>query len=291
MDNHKTKDEWEEAFLKWKSTSRKRYNYQEEKIDLEKPTLIKKEELPEKIFLKRNKPLVYLFSLLAIIVLLFGYLALKINISNVSFSFLVISIFILTLVFFTIFFAHIVYERLTHFMRPSLALAFSYALIIANMFMSPRVYSVEWAFLGFLAIAIISYDFKIDSRFLILPALILLGYIPFLLIGAQKEIAEIVAVYVYYFLVVGVGLQIVEYSKKTKNSIDFNRFIETFISKEKILQIIPLWGVITLAIIIHNRFRSVELLKWSSVYIFVILLVFYAIAYFQEQKQYTTALE
>ncbi len=237
--------------------------------------------------IKSNSKFYLVLILILLIFEAIKYSALETKIPNISFSIFVVFLFILSLMFFAILFAHRVYEKSTKFIHPSLALAFSYALIIANMFLSPKIYSLEWAFLGFLIIAVIFYDFKIDSRFLILPALILLGYIPFLLIGSQKEIAENVAVYVYYFLVVGVVLQIIEYYKKIQNSIDFNKVIKTFIIKEKIPSIIPIWGVIIIAIIIINRFRSVELLKWSSVYVFALLLVFYAISYFQEQKQDT----
>lgn len=163
-------------------------------------------------------------------------------------------------------------------------LVLTYIILALNMILGMKVYSVKWAFLGFVISAVMLYDSKIDSRFLMFPALLLLGYIPFLLIGIQKEIAENVAIYVYYFLIIGIILQIIEYSKKTQNSIDFNKFIETFINKEKTLSMLSIWGVITVAIIILNRFHSVELFKWSSVYIFVLLLVFYAISYFQEQQ-------
>ncbi len=290
MVSYKPQGEWEEQFQRWKSAKNKK---EQLIVKEEKPALVeKKEDFSEKIVSpKKNKPKTIFFLILTLIVILIGYFAFKPNISNTYFSIIVFSLFILSLMFFAILFAHRVYEKSTKFIHPSFVLSFCYALIIANMLLSPKIYSLEWAFLGFLIITVIFYDFKIDSRFLILPALILLGYIPFLLIGAQKEIAETVAVYVYYFLVVGVVLQIVEHYKKTVNSIDFDKFIETFIRKEKTISLLSVWGVITTVIIIYNRFNSVELLKWSAVYIFVLILVFYAIAHFQEQKQYTPELE
>lgn len=286
---YKSKDEWQEKFDKWKSIRDKKFLL----IGEERPVSVEVKKITPKITLptKSNKLKIVILSILVLIIVLIGYFAFKTKVSNLSFSILVASLFILCLLFFTILFAYRVYEKSIHHLKPLLVLSVSYALIIANMLLSPKIYALEWAFLGFLAIAVIFYDFKIDSRFLILPALLLLGYVPFLLIGAQKEIAETIAVFVYYFLVVGVGLQIIEHYKKTINSIEFEKFIETFLNKDKILNSISIWGVITLAIIILNRFKSLEFIKWSSVYIFVLLLVFYTIDYFQEQKQYTLELE
>ncbi|MEK6800968.1 MAG: hypothetical protein AABY05_03470 [Nanoarchaeota archaeon] len=108
-----------------------------------------------------------------------------------------------------------------HF-KPQIILLFCYITIIINMLLGERFYSLEWAFLGFILISIIFYLVKIDSRFLIFPALLLLITLPFLLLFKQQAIAETIAVYVYYFLVVGVILQIIEHFKKTENSLSFN---------------------------------------------------------------------
>lgn len=198
---------------------------------------------------------------------------------------LVISVTILLFVLlFIAFFTHRVYEKSVHHISPSFALAISYSGIIAVMFSSPRYFSLEWAFLGFLILAVVFYDFKIDSRFLILPALLLLGWIPFLLTAFQKELAEIIAVFVYYFLVVGVILQIIEYYKKSEIYLDFTKFMRSFMDKEKILNTSTILGIITVGIIIWNRFTSRELMKWTSVYIFVVIMVFYGIAHLQEDK-------
>jgi hypothetical protein len=224
-----------------------------------------------------------LFSLLGLIIILIGFLASGINFSDNIFTLFGVSLFGLFLLFFVLLFAHKGYEKTIHHIHPSVALAFSYALVILNMFLGSRIYSLEWAFLGFLVITVLFYDFKIDSRFLILPAILLLGYLPFLLVGKFEALAETIAVYVYYFLVVGVILQIIEHVKKVKNTIDFDSFIQRFISKDKTYRAVSIWGIFTIGVIIFNRFSNLELLKLASIYVFVVLLVFYVIAVLQRK--------
>ena len=158
--------------------------------------------------MKISKHKTILFFIIALIIVLVGFVTSGVDFSKSIFSLFVVSISILVLLFFVLLFAHKGYEKTIHHIHPSLALAFAYALVILNMFLGSKIYSLEWAFLGFLVIAVIFYDFKIDSRFLILPGIILLGYLPFLLVGYFNELAEVIAVYVYYFLVIGVVLQI-----------------------------------------------------------------------------------
>lgn len=179
---------------------------------------------------------------------------------------------------------HHFYNKSVHKINPYLILFLGYLILIINMFLATNAYSIEWAFLGFIIAAVLFYDFKIDSRFLILPALLLLSYIPFLLIGAQKEIAETIAVFVYYFLVVGVVLQIIEHAKKIENSLDFDRIMKEIIKKINWIIPITIFGLISVGIIIGNRFMNLELWKWTSVYVFAVVIVSYIISHFQEKK-------
>lgn len=71
-------------------------------------------------------------------------------------------------------------------------------------------YTIEWAALPFLAAAAIFFFSRVDSRFLILPAILLLSYCPFLLVYGLEALAEDIAIFVYYFLVFGVLLQFLE---------------------------------------------------------------------------------
>jgi hypothetical protein len=226
--------------------------------------------------IKANKTV--FMSILGLIIVLIGFLASDIDFSDNIFTLFGVSLFGLFLLFFILLFAHKGYEKSIHHIHPSIVLAFSYALIILNMFLGSRIYSLEWAFLGFLAITVLFYDFKIDSRFLILPAILLLGYLPFLLVGRFDSLAETIAVYVYYFLVVGVVLQIIEHVKKIENVVDFDSFIKRFVSKEKVYPALSVWGIFTIGVMIFNRFSNLELLKWTSIYVFAVLLVFYIIS-------------
>lgn len=293
MAPYKKFDDWDEEFRRWKSTRNKEISLDSKKEPKEyikeKPSSIefKKNHLPYPEIntdSKSNKLKIIYLSILILIVSIILYLALETTISNISFSAFIVSLFIFLLMFFAILCIHRVYEKTTKFIHPSFVLSFCYTLIIANMLLSPKIYSLEWAFLGFLVIVVIFYDFKIDSRFLILPALLLLGYIPFLLIGAQKEIAETIAVFVYYFLVVGVVLQIIEHVKKIENSLDFDRIMKEIIKKTNWIIPITIFGLISVGIIIGNRFMNLELWKWTSVYVFAVVMVSYIISRFQEQK-------
>jgi hypothetical protein len=176
-------------------------------------------------------------------------------------------------------FLHHVYNKSIHKINPYLILCLGYLILIINMVLATRVYSVEWAFLGFFIMTIVFYDFKIDSRFLILPALILLGYVPFLLIGKLNPLAETIAIYVYYFLVVGVGLQIFEHIKEIRNSIDFETFFNQIMKKHNLINtLLIIFGLISIIAIITNRFIYFELAKWTSVYSFVVVGIIYLIS-------------
>lgn len=63
---------------------------------------------------------------------------------------------------------------------------------------------------------VLSLTWKINSRVSVAAALLLLMSCPFFLISAQEQLAENVAVYVYYFLVIGVFLQLKEYALEEK---------------------------------------------------------------------------
>jgi hypothetical protein len=288
-------DEWEENFRKWNIEKRKKLEkplepFSQQIIEI-KPHLQKSlfESAPSTQVKEKYVLKIFLLSLLVLIIVLLEYFALKASSSTTSFVIFTVFLFVASSAFFIILLAHKVYEKSTKFINPRVVLAGSYALIVVNMLLSPRIYSPEWAFLGFLIITIIFYDFKIDSRFLILPALFLLGYIPFLLIGAQKEIAETVAIYVYYFLVVGVALQITEYYRQIKNSVDLDDFVKKPIAEQKMIYALSIFGIIVITAILINRFYSIELLKWSLVYIFFVLLIIYGIFVLQGQKKHTPA--
>jgi hypothetical protein len=192
-------------------------------------------------------------------------------------GFIVISIFLFLLFFYK------TYEKLIVKINPIVLMIIVYMLLLVNIYLSNRFYSVEWAFLGFVIGAIVFYDARIDSRFLILPALLLLGYVPFLLIAKQNALAETIAIYVYYFLVVGVGLQLVEYVTKTSNYLDFESAMARFFRKDwgRVTIIV---GLIAIGFTVLNRFREVEIWKYSFIYLFVVSLVFYFISAIKPER-------
>jgi hypothetical protein len=169
-----------------------------------------------------------------------------------------------------------------------------YIIIITYLFLSGAMvfgglvyslYSVEWALLGFLLGSMFFYDFKIDSRFMILPAILLLGYIPFLLIANYSTLAEIMAVYVYYFLVCGIVLQIMEYVGEKRELFDFDG-LTRWMNKQKTLisVFLIIAGFIVIDLSLINRIKSLELLKWTSVYLFIVIFIFYLLSSLVEKE-------
>jgi len=57
---------------------------------------------------------------------------------------------------------------------------------------------------------------RVDSRIAIGIALLLLAYTPFILIGGNEAYANQIAIYAYYFLVIGVVQQFAEYLRENK---------------------------------------------------------------------------
>ncbi len=193
-------------------------------------------------------------------------------------NYIYILMIIIILLFIAFYLFHKEYEKAIYNANKKIILIIVYVLLLLNIIFGIKVYSVEWAFCGFLAAAVVLYDSRIDCRFLVLPALMLLAYIPFLLIGKQNSLAEKFAVYVYYFLVVGVGLQLAEYMGKKENLLNFESVMGEVIKRINWITAISIVGLICFGVIIANRFYNLEIWKWTSVYIFAVCLVFYGIS-------------
>jgi hypothetical protein len=187
---------------------------------------------------------------------------------------MVIAIAIAGIFLFLAFF-HKTYEKAVEKINPDKILFLVYFLLLINMIAGTKYYSIEWALLGFAIAGVILYDSKIDSRFMIFPALLLLGYVPFLLIGKQNSLAETIAIYVYYFLVSGVILQILENSRQMQVSLDFEQWIKKIISHRYLGETMIFTGIAAILIIILNRFKTIELLKQTFIYLFFILIILY----------------
>lgn len=140
--------------------------------------------------------------------------------------------------------------------------------------------SVEWEFLFFIAAAILFWIFKIDSRILILPAILTLAFIPFLLINKLESLAETLAIYVYYLLVVGVILQIIEHIKKTNHLFTIEQLLKKIYLDY--LHLFTLAGLLGLAILyIFNSNFSKEFAIMLGIYVLSTLL--YGISYLLKQ--------
>ncbi|MBS3078519.1 hypothetical protein J4218_00180 [Candidatus Pacearchaeota archaeon] len=224
--------------------------------------------------------------ILAVLILLFliSFISLIIFLPKSNLSLIIIAVFGIILLFLILTLLHKLYEHTLVKTNPILIILIVYILLTVNMFLGAKIYSIEWAFLGFIIATVIVYDSKIDSRFLILPALLLLGYIPFLLIGKFNAIAENIAIYVYYFLVCGVVLQVIEHVKKITNRLNFDSFSKGMLREFDWIKTCILTGIFSIGVIIANRFYELPLLKWTSVYIFLISLIIYSLTMFKEEK-------
>jgi hypothetical protein len=194
-------------------------------------------------------------------------------------------ILVLALIFLIFLLGHKKYNYITKKINPGKILILGYTLLALDILFQNKFYSIEWAFTIFVLSAVLFYDFKIDSRFLIFPAILFLGYIPFLLIGNYNTLAETIAVYIYYFLVVGVGLQFIENINKKDNSLNFDSLFETLKNKVPWISFIIVVGTFSIVTIITGRLYNLDLnfYKWTFVYLFSISIVFYLISLIKEE--------
>ncbi|MDD4354235.1 MAG: hypothetical protein PHN56_07325 [Candidatus Nanoarchaeia archaeon] len=155
-------------------------------------------------------------------------------------------------------------------------------LVGINWSIGNALYSVEIAFIGFIFLALIFYFLRIDSRFLILPAIILLGFIPLLLYIYQKALAENIAVFVYYFLVVGVVLQIIEMAKDREPKFDFSDIARYVYRKIKWIRFGCIFGIITLIFFgLDYSLKSGNFVLWKVTFAYLsalcLLIFFYSL--------------
>ncbi|HRZ85583.1 MAG TPA: hypothetical protein P5277_02275 [Candidatus Paceibacterota bacterium] len=217
--------------------------------------------------------------------------ALLVMINFISFSaenrFFALSSFVLILsvIFLGLIIINKNYNHMIGRINPVIILIIVYIILAETMLFGSRFFSIEWAFLIFVGAAVLAYDFKIDSRYLILPSLLLLGYIPFLLTAKQNAIAETTAVYVYYFLVIGVVMQIFENMSDKVLHINFDNFIPRLRRMRNFLVVLViLSGFIAIDLSLINRIKNFELWRWTSVYIFIIFFVFYLISQIKQTE-------
>jgi len=170
--------------------------------------------------------------------------------------------------------------------RAGYILLISYLALGLNIiFRELEFYSIEWSFIVFILSMIAFIIYKIDTRFLIFPAILLLGYAPFLLIAKQDILAENIAIYAYYFLVVGVIGQFIEYTKGTRNSLDFGKSLSSLSRNLPSFRLMAFFGILTLtAFLIDIFFQVIRKWKYSITYIFILFLITYLISLLRKQN-------
>jgi hypothetical protein len=127
----------------------------------------------------------------------------------------------------------------------------------------------------FIMAGIIFYGAGIDSRYMILPALLLLWLCPFLLFYKFSAAAEAAAIYAFYFLVIGVALQLVELRNKHKIKLAFESAAIAFFSKWNLIAGIAL-------IILYGLAALIGLPPWIralAIYFGTILVIGYFFKY------------
>lgn len=192
-------------------------------------------------------------------------------------------IFILAIAFLALMFLHRSYERFFGMSHPYLVLFVGHLILAVTMILNHYNYfSAEWALAGFIITTVLFYDFKIDSRFLILPALLLLAYIPFMLLGKYSDIAEQVAIFVYYLLATGICLQFIEFRNEKDLRLEFEATINKILKQKYFEILIITVGLFSAVIIILNRFFQFDFIKWTGIYLFFVMLGFYFVSWMQK---------
>ncbi len=102
-------------------------------------------------------------------------------------------------------------QELTYF-RETLPFSSILMVLVLSEFLNSEVSTL----ILFILLLILYFRRKYDSRILIGAALFCLVACPLFLIANNEKVAEKIAIYAYYFLVVGVIKQFVEYIREDK---------------------------------------------------------------------------
>ena len=169
--------------------------------------------------MKVKKRFVSVFLIVLILTILSNIIMLVLN--SLNFWLVLSLIFELIFLLALILRALILRKKLNRF----LTLFFVYGILICSVIVTSlfEILNIESVFLFFIFAGFLCYFFDIDSRYLILPAILSLWLCPFLLVYELESLAETVAIYVYYFLVVGVILQFIEFKLDYKFRLEFEK--------------------------------------------------------------------
>jgi len=131
-------------------------------------------------------------------------------------------------------------------------------------------------FLFFILCGFIFYFFRIDSRYLIFPAILLLWFCPFLLIYKLNSIAEMIVIYLYISLVVGAVLQLVELKLNYNLYVPFESIKNVLFNKN-----IPFLNIICAVFFLISYFLNLgNIAQAITLYFSSTLLIAYNSQYF-----------
>ena len=164
------------------------------------------------------------------------------------------------------------------------ALLFSYIIIIIPIILFQyklvNFLSIEWLFLPFVLSGLIFYFFRIDSRYFILSAVLLLGLCPFLLIYGLEKNAEATATYIYYFLVIGILLRILEFKFNYKEHVGLET-IAHFWFNHKMIYFSVFWAILFICSYIFNLANTS---KAMSLYLSIAFLIIYYLKFLTNKE-------
>ncbi len=142
-----------------------------------------------------------------------------------------------------------------------------------------KALNVELLFVCFVLAGILFFAYRIDARYMILPAILLLWLCPFLLIYKFNNGAEAAAIYAFYFLVIGVLLEFGELRKNYTTAFAFVHTGRLFFSRVFLFVGIALLLVFGVGTILGlSSVIRVLTLYLGTVLIFGYLLKYFALA-------------
>ncbi|MFH1399120.1 MAG: hypothetical protein ABIG95_03335 [Candidatus Woesearchaeota archaeon] len=165
-------------------------------------------------------------------------------------------------------------------------LLFMYVFLIIVMALCEMgKYSIEAASVGFLIAGLVFLFLKIDARFLVMCALLCLGYCPFLIAAGLS--AENIAIYAYYFLVVSVLVQIGEFVKKYKVALDFEEVMKKVLLKDMFWEANKLLLAVTVVLWIVNYKNPFVAMIWKyqALYLLVVVSLFNGLSKWLKKDQ------
>lgn len=132
---------------------------------------------------------------------------------------------------------------------------------------------IKFIFFFYIFCLMIFYFFRIDSRFLVFLAILLFGLSPFLLYSGFEQIADLVAIYAFYFLILTLILQLNEFRSNYKLVVNFKEANKFLFNKLNIYIAL----VCLIFVVISSISGILSLLKIIALYFSIIFLILHFI--------------